>query len=146
MGAIAGSALAFAFLPTLLSVAFTVTVLGILVLKGMHLPLVTDEGGMWRWFPWVLWSLALMACPAAIPIVGALYEYQGPPDYNRWAYRVVNGLGFAQLSISVIASVSVVVLARGAYRWLAWAAVLAIGALTVLLHLGAAMATTGAYL
>ena len=36
MAAIAGLALAFAFLPTLLSVAFVVTVLGILVLEGLR--------------------------------------------------------------------------------------------------------------
>jgi hypothetical protein len=146
MGAIAGLALAFAFLPTSLSCAIAVTVLGILALEGMRLPLVTSGGGVWRWFPWVIWSLALTLCPVAIAFVGALFEHHGPPDYHRLETRVVDGLGLAQLGVLVIASIAVVVLTRGSYRWLAWAAVLAIGALTVVLHLGAWMATTGAYL
>jgi hypothetical protein len=146
MGAIASSALAFAILPTELSVALAVTVFGILVLLGMHLPLVTRGGGVWGWLPWVLWFLALAACPVAITVVGALYEYHGPPDYNRWAARLVHGLGYAQLGVSVVSSVAVIALTRGSYRWLAWAAILAIGVVTVVLHFGAAMATTGGYL
>lgn len=46
MGAIGGLALAFAFLPTSLSAALTVTVIGILSLDGMRLPLVTI--GRWN--------------------------------------------------------------------------------------------------
>jgi hypothetical protein len=146
MGAIAGLALVFAFLPWLLSVPLAVAILGIFVLGGMHLSLVTSGCGVRRWIPWVLWSLALTACPVAIAVLGTVYEYHGTPLYNRWATRAVDILGFAQLGVSVIASVAVVVLTRGSYRWLAWAAVLAIGALAFLLYFGAMMATTGAYL
>jgi hypothetical protein len=112
----------------------------------MHLSLVTRRGGVWRWLPWVLWSLALTACPVAITVVGALYENHGPPDDNRWPARVVYGLGWAQWGVSVIAAIAVIVLTRGPYRWLAWAAILVIGMVTVVLYFGAAMATTGAYL
>ena len=126
-GRSAGLALAFAFLPTSLSVSLAVAVLGILrALEGMRPPLVTSGGGVRRWIPWVIWSLCYTACPAAIAMVGALYKHNGPPDYDRFATRVVDGLGFAQLGVSVIASIAVVVLTRGSYRWLAWAAVLAI--------------------
>ena len=48
--------------------------------------------------------------------------------------------------MSVIASIAVVVLTRQSFRWLAWAAIPAIGAFTVVLLLGALMATIGAYL
>ena len=68
MGAIAVSALAFAFLALPLSVALTVAVFGILVLQGMR-ALVTGGGGARRWLPWLLWSLALLACPVAIAVV-----------------------------------------------------------------------------
>jgi TRAP-type C4-dicarboxylate transport system permease small subunit len=79
-------------------------------------------------------------------VVGSVYEYHGPPVYDRWAYRVVEWLGLAQLGVMVIASVAVVVLAAGPYRWLGWAAILAVGVLACLVYFGAAMATTGAYL
>ena len=51
-------------------------------------------------------------------------------------YAVLNGLGLVQLGVSVIASIAVVVLTRQSFRWLAWAAILAIGTFTVVLHLG----------
>jgi hypothetical protein len=146
MTATAGLALAFAFLPATLSVAFAVTVLGVLTLDGMHVPQVTRGSGVRRWLPWLIWSLALTACPAAIAVVGPVYQHHGPSVYDRIVTRVVNGLGFVQLGLSVIASIVVVVLTPNSYRWLAWAAVLTVGAFTVILLLGALMATTGAYL
>ena len=146
MGAIAGSALAFAFLPWLLSIPFVVAVFGILGLDAIHPPLVTSGGGVRRWVPWVLWSLGLATCPVAIAVVGNVYEYHGTPVYDRWATRVVEWLGLAHLGVMVIGSVVVVVLTAGSYRWLAWAAILAVGVLGFLVYFGAAMATTGAYL
>jgi hypothetical protein len=137
VGAIAVSALAFAYLPPVLSVALTVTVFGILVLQGMRLPLVTSGGGVWRWLPWVLWSLALMACPVAITVVGTTHSVPhemyicaaaGPLP---WIHRVVDGLCFVHFVVSVVASVAVVVLTRGGHRWLAWAAILAHGVFTM---------------
>jgi hypothetical protein len=79
-------------------------------------------------------------------VVGTVHEYHGPPVYDRCAARVVEWLGLAHLGIMVIASVVVVVLTAGSYRWLAWAAILAVGVLGFLLYFGAAVATTGAYL
>jgi hypothetical protein len=149
MGAIAGLALTFAVLPTPLSVALAVTVLGILVLEGMQLSPVTIRGGAWRWLPWVVWFLALMACPTAIAVIGIVYEHIGPPLFNSprpWAARVVDSLGLAHFAISFIASLAVVVLTRGALRWAAWAAIVAIGLFAALFSLGAAMSTTGIYL
>jgi hypothetical protein len=119
MTAIGGLAVAFAFLPTNLSVALAVSLLGIFALDGMHLPQVTRGDGIRRWFPWLIWALALMACPVAISVVGAVNEHHGPLDYDRVAARVVRGLGLAQLGVSVIASIAVVVLARRSLRWLA---------------------------
>jgi hypothetical protein len=149
MAVIALLALAFAFLPVLLSAALAVTVVGILVLQGLRLPPITDGGGVRRWLPWVLWSLALATCPIATGVVGTVYEHTGPPAFSGarpWAARVVDGLAFAHLGVSVVASVAVVVLTRSGYRWLAWAAILAIGVFAALIGLGAAMATTGIYL
>jgi hypothetical protein len=146
MLAIAGAALAFAFLPWLLSIPLVVAVFGVVGLDTIHPPLVTNGGGVRRWLPWVLWSLGLATCPVALAVVGSVYEYHGPPVYDRWAYRVVQWLGLAQLGVMVIASVVVVVLTAGSYRWLGWAAVVAVGVLAFLLYFGAAMATTGAYL
>jgi hypothetical protein len=98
----------------------------------------------------VIWSLALAACPVAIVIVGAFNVHTGPPVYDGmplpWAARVVDGLGIAQVCVSVIGSIAVVVLARGAYRWLAWLAIIVIGMTTAVLHLIASMQTTGVYL
>jgi hypothetical protein len=146
LGAIAGSALAFASLPWLMSIPLVVAVFGILGLDGTHPPVVTSGDGVRRWVPWAVWSFGLAACPIAIAVVGTVYEYHGPPVYDRWAARVVEWLGLTHLGIMVIASVVVVVLTAGSYRWLAWAAILAVGVLGFLLYFGAAMATTGAYL
>jgi hypothetical protein len=146
MVAIASVALAFAFLPWLLSIPLASAVFGILAVDGMHPPVVTSGGGIRRWLPWAVWSLGLATCPVAIAVVGTLYEYHGrPPVYDRWPARVVDGLGLAQLGVMVIASVVVVVLTRGSYRWLAWAGVLAAGVLTWYVCFAAAMATTGNY-
>ena len=149
MVAIVGLALAFAFLSKLLSLALAVTVLGILVVDGLHPRLVTAKGGVWAWFPWIVWFLALVACPVAISIIAIVYEHTGPPPWNGprpWAARVVDGLAFAQAAVSVIAAVTVVVLTRGPFRWVAWLAILAIGAVAIVLWLGAAMSTRGVYL
>src|SRR4051812_38224269 len=75
MAVIAALALTFAFLPIGLSVMWAVAVVGILVLQGLRLPLVTDGGGVRRWLPWMIWSLALAVCPIAVAIVGNLYQY-----------------------------------------------------------------------
>jgi hypothetical protein len=58
----------------------------------------------------------------------------------------LEGLGTAHLGVSVSAALVAVVLARGGYRWLAWAAVLVAGGVTFVLTYGAYMATTGWYL
>jgi hypothetical protein len=149
MVAIAALAFAFAFLPIELSGALAVAVFGILVLQGLRLPLITDADGVRRWLPWVLWSLSLAACPVAITVVGTVFEHTGPPAFNGprpWAARVVDRLCYAHLWVSAVASIAVVVLSRGGYRWLAWASILGIGVLATLVGLGAAMATTGVYL
>jgi hypothetical protein len=149
MGAIASLALAFAFLPTIFSAGLAVSVLGILLVHGSYLRPVTSRSGAWRWLPWVVWFFALMACPVAIAVIGTVYKRTGPPIWSGprpWAEPVVEGLAFSQYVVSVIASVAVVALTRSAYCWLAWVAVLAIGAVTFLLSLGAAMSTTGVYL
>jgi hypothetical protein len=181
MGAIAGSALAFASLPWFLSIPLVVAVLGILGLDGIHPPLVTSGGGVRRWVPWAVWSLGLAACPIAMAVLDTVYEHGGPPFYDRWVARVLDGqrgharrllndrhynhwvarlqaiqsgraqlyrgdrvydrwvarvlqrLFQAHLGIMVIGSVAVVVLTAGSYRWLAWAAILAVGVLGCLL-------------
>jgi hypothetical protein len=113
MAVIAILGLGFAFLPILLSVVLAITMVGSLVLQGMRLPPVTDRRGVWKWLPWVLWSLALAACPIAIEVIGEEYVNTGPPALGGplpWAARVVDNLGLAHLGVSVVASVSVVVL------------------------------------
>ena len=143
MGAIAGAAIAFACLPSLLSISLVVAVFGVLGLEGLHPPLVTSGRGLRRWVPWAVWSLGLAACPIALAVVGTVYERHGPPVYDRRATRVVEWFAFAHLVVMVIASVAVVILTAGSYRWLAWAVILTVGMLTCLLFLGAAMAVTG---
>lgn len=149
MVAIGALSLAFAFLPTILSSALAVAVVGNLILQGMRPAVLSDRGGTWRWLPWVIWSLALATCPIATAVVGTLYEHTGPPATagpRPWAARVVDGLMFAHLGVSVVASVVVVILTRGVHRWLAWAAILAILVFAGFIGLGAVMATTGVYL
>jgi hypothetical protein len=146
MGAVAVMALAFASLPWVLSVALAVAMSGILGAQGLRLPLVTEGGGMRRWLPWALWCLALAASPAAMIVVGGVYQRTGPPAFTGprpWATRVVDGLCYAHLVASVVASVSVVLLGRGGVRWLAWVAILVIGIFTCVVALGAMMSTTG---
>ncbi len=136
MVAIAGSARRLRVLPWLLSVPLAATVFGVIVLGGMQLPLVTRGGGVRRWLPWGLWSIALATCPVAITTVGALYPHMGPSAVGwerQRAARMVERLVFTQLGISAICSVTVVMLTRGAYRWLAWAAILAVLVVTALL-------------
>lgn len=157
MGAIAGSALAFASLPWFLSIPLVVAVFGILGLDGIHPPLVTSGGGVRRWVPWAVWSLGLAACPIAIAVLGTVYKHGGPPVYDRWVASVLESrpghaqlrrgdqvydrwvgsvlerLILAHLGIMVIASVAVVVLTTDSYRWAAWAAILAVGMLGLLL-------------
>jgi hypothetical protein len=59
---------------------------------------------------------------------------------------VVEGLSTAQVVVSVVASVAVVVLTRDDRRWLAWAIIVAIGAFAWYVALGAWMSITGIYL
>jgi hypothetical protein len=142
-------AVGFAFLPWALSGVMAVTISGILVLQGLRLPLLTGRGGMWCWLPWALWCLALATCPVAIIVVGNVYQHTGPPAFTGprpWAARVVDALGSAHLGLSVVASMSVVVLVREGFRWIAWAAIVAVGVFTAFAALGAAMSTTGVYL
>jgi hypothetical protein len=78
-----------------------------------------------------------------------MYSYTGPPILSEprpWAYHVVGKLFGAHLLISVVASVAVVVLTRGHYRWLAWAAILAVDVFAAFLWLDAAMMTTNCWL
>lgn len=126
-----------------------VTVLGAWTLSRMPLPPVTHGGGATAWLLWGLWCVSLMTCPVAIWVVSFVYRHAGPPLPGwppPWPVRLAYGLGTAQLGVSVSASLSAVVLARGAYRWIAWAVVLAVGALTCVLIRGAEMVTTGWYL
>jgi hypothetical protein len=149
MAAVAGLALAFAFLPTFASITFAVTVLGILVVDGLHPRLVTAKGGVWAWFPWVVWFFALVACPVAIAVIGVVYEHTGPPAFSGprpWAAGVVDGLAFAHIAVSVIAAVGVAVLTRGGFRWVAWLVISVIGTAAFVVWLGAKMSTTGVYL
>jgi hypothetical protein len=118
----------FAFLPLPLSIPVAVAVFGVIVLGGMQLPVVTSGSGVRRWLPWVLWFLALMACPVAMVVVRWVCESHEPPIRDDWVDRVLARLGVAHLGVSAIASLAVVVLTRGVYRLLAWAAILAIDA------------------
>ena len=99
--------------------------------------MLTAIGGVWAWFPWVVWFLALVACPVAISVIGAVYKNHGPPDHDHkiWTYDVVCKLGLAHVVVSIVASVAVVLLARGPGRWLAWAAVPVIGLIAAVVSL-----------
>jgi hypothetical protein len=149
MVAVAILAAAFAFLPWELSGPFAVAVAGILGIRGLRLPLVTDPGGVRRWFPWVLWCLALAACPLAIAVVGTVCERTGPPAFTGprpWPTRVVDALCYTHLWVSVIASMSVVLLLREGRSWIGWGAIIVIGVFTAFVALSAVMSTTGVYL
>lgn len=127
---IAVIALTFAFLPAIAAVAWTVTLTGILVMQGLRLPVITEKGGLWRWVPWVVWLLVLGVCPFTILILGVVYEKQAlgsfSPDLVFW-------LVSAHVCVSIVAAISVVILARGVYRWVAWAAIMLGIALTVVI-------------
>jgi hypothetical protein len=144
MVAVAAVALVFAVLPMAFAVPLAIAVFGIIVLDGMHLPIVTDWDGRWGWLPWVLWLSALAACPVAMIVVAVTHvsppHPSGPPP---WAFHLVGGLFTAHLAVSVVAAIAVVVLARGGWRWLFWAALLPIGVMAAYVCLCAEMATSG---
>jgi hypothetical protein len=142
MIAIAILAFAYAFLFPILAATLTVTLTGILVLKGLRLPIITERPGVWRWLPWLAWLLMLVACPAAILVLDEQYHYPGgiqfafvpPMDPDRaWALRMLEPISNVHLGLSVVAAVSVVVLARGYRSWLAWAGTLLVGLVTIVL-------------
>ena len=146
MAGVAVTALILAAFPNVLGLSMAVTVFGILILQGMRLPLVTRGNGIRRWLPWAAWGMLLAACPAAMVVVGIAFPHVGQPAYvgpRPWAANVVDGLCAAHLGASVIASISVVLLAEGGSRWFAWAGVLAMGVVAAFAALGAGMATTG---
>jgi hypothetical protein len=68
----------------------------------------------------------------------------GPRDASLG--RVLDALLLTHLAVSVIASWSVVFLVRPGRRWIAWAAILGIGFLTLATWIGARMAIAGAVL
>lgn len=149
MASIGALGLAFAFLSGILSASMAAVVLGILVLEGLRVPLVTEKRGKWKWLAWVIWSVALATAPIATGVVGALYEHTGPLGFTAsrpWAADLVDALGMVHLGVSVVAAILVVVLTQGRYRWLAWAVILAVGVLDAIIALGTAMKTTGLYL
>jgi hypothetical protein len=149
MGAIAAAALGFALLPMPFAAALACAVCGVVVLDGMRLPIVTKRGGARSWLPWAVWLLFLVSCPIATWVVAAVDPSIGPPAFGGplpWAARVVERLGDAQVVVSVVAAVAVVVLTRGMRRWLAWAGILLVGVFAWLLCLHAWMAITGIYL
>src|SRR5271166_453077 len=111
-GWIAASALASALLLPRLSMAVPSAVCGIFMLQRLRLPLVTGGGGVRRWLSWVLWSLALLACPLAIAAVMACAHRTGT-GLHAWAAHVVDVLWVAHLGVLVLAAVAVVVLTRG---------------------------------
>jgi hypothetical protein len=133
MGAIAAVAFILAVLPMSYAVPLAVAAFGIIVLNGMRLPIVTDGTGRRRWLPWAVWLAALLACPAAMWGVAAMMVKASPRNPGGPApsrdFRPLEGLIVGQVAASVVASVAVVVLTRGHWRWLAWAAILVIGAL-----------------
>ncbi len=146
MGAIAVAGVALAFLPRFISILLTLAVFGILALDAMRLGVVTERGGHWRWIPWLLWLVPLLACPAAITVIGVRHEYHGPPDMSRWAYLAVQELASAHAIVSTTAAIIVVLLTRGSDRWVAWAVIFLIGLFTGFLIFVANMSTSGAYL
>jgi hypothetical protein len=126
MGAIAVSAIGFAFLPMPFSAAVAVAVCGTVLLDGMRLPVV-GEGGQRGRNLLVLWLVALMSCPIAACVVPVVANRAGRRWSLDWTIRVIEGLAYAHLAVSVIAWILVVVLARGGGRWVARAAILTIG-------------------
>ena len=146
MGAVAASAVFFALFPPSFAATLAITVCGVVLLEGMRLPIVTEGDGARRWLPWVAWLLILLACPIATEVVAARYPHAGPPSGWPWATHVVQGLFGGQIAVSAMAAIAVVVLARGLWRWMAWAVILAIGAMAALQNLIATMTTSGYYL
>jgi hypothetical protein len=143
-------ALALAALPWMLSVPLALAVSGTLVLQALHPPSVMRGGGLWLWPAWAAWWLALAACPAAIEAVAVQYSQAGASPLNEpraaLADRMLGALFIAHLVVSVIATWSVVFLLSPGRRWIAWGAILVIGFFTLILTVGAGMATTGTFL
>ncbi len=149
LGSVAALAVAFAVLPWVLSIALAIAVCGVLALEGLPVPLITSGGRLWRWFPWIIWWVALAASPVMIVLIGYLFEWNGPPATfgpRPWAACLVVSLFYTHLAVSVVTSWAVIFLVRGPGRWVAWGAIILVGIITGFVALGAAMATTGVYL
>lgn len=139
-------AFSFAYSTWEFSAALAVTIFGILLLKGLRVPVVTEWGGLWCWLPWVLWCLSLAACPVAILVISNVYPYDGPPPFARtrpWATRLVDALSYAHLGLSAVASMAVVLLVEEGFRWLAWGAIMLMGFFAAYATLCGVMTTTG---
>ncbi len=151
MVAIAVLAAGYAFLLQVLALPLTAIVLGVLVLKGFRLPIITEGPGVRRWLPWVIWSSMLVVCPVAVIVLTARYGHPTvsftvvpPMDPGRaWALRMLNVACFVHMGLSVIAALAVVVLTRGYRRWIAWSAILFIGIIDLGLVLSASESIIG---
>ncbi|MFO0959720.1 MAG: hypothetical protein U0800_20165 [Isosphaeraceae bacterium] len=150
MVASAALAVAFSFLHVVLSLTLAISVLGVLALLGLRLPVITDRGGVMRWLPWVLWSLALLTCPGATFVMGNIYHHTSTRAISAGptprAAVVVERLFFVHLGVSSIAAMAVVVLTRGGYRWSAWAIIVLMIGVAFMACLVAWMDITGVYL
>ncbi len=135
MVAIAVLAGGYAFLFKGLALILMVTMLGVLVLKGLRLPIITEGQGVRKWLPWVVWSSMLVVCPVAVIVLKARYGHPTisftvvpPMDPGRaWALEMLNVFCYVHVGLSIIAAIAVVVLTRGYGRWIAWAGILFIG-------------------
>jgi hypothetical protein len=127
-------AFSFAFLWKIFAGAMVVVVLGVYAAKGLRWPVITDRPGVWRWLPWVVWFSMLLVCPVAIGVVEGHFPYSEHPHGSQVRLRagkLVEAFGYTHLGLSTLAAVAVVVLTRGYYRWLAWAAILLVGVFTL---------------
>ena len=90
---------------------------------------VYEHGGPPVYDRWVARLLESQPGPAQLRrvLAGPAQLRRGVLVYDRWVRRVLERLFQAHLGIMVIASVAVVVLTAGSYRWWAWTAILAVG-------------------
>ncbi len=95
---------------------------------------VYEHGGPPAYDRWVARVLESQPGPQLRRVLaGQAQLRRGVPVYDRSVRRVLERLILAHLGIMVIASVAVVVLTAGSYRWWAWAAILVVAVLGFLL-------------
>jgi hypothetical protein len=93
---------------------------------------------------WTIWTASLLVCPLVIFAFGVAFDARWlPPDRSGsgWFSRAIGVLMVAHAAVSLVAAIAPPRPARGEWYWLALGFVLVVLWLTLILAMGASMAS-----